>query len=193
VDKELLDYERIFVIRDFLSAEECERFIARSEQQGYGDAPITTAAGFVMRKDIRNNERVMLDDPALATELFERARPLLVEEWRGWKLVGFNERWRFYRYDSGQTFAPHYDGYYERDNGERSHFTFMLYLNDDFQGGSTVFHEMRPALRVRPERGMALVFYHKQLHEGAPVDKGRKYVLRTDVMYRRLGVRDAVE
>jgi len=30
---------------------------------------------------------------------------------------------------------------------------------------------------------MALVFVHQQLHEGASVLNGRKYVLRTDVMY----------
>jgi hypothetical protein len=30
---------------------------------------------------------------------------------------------------------------------------------------------------------MALVFVHRQLHEGALVLQGRKYVLRTDVMY----------
>jgi hypothetical protein len=38
-------------------------------------------------------------------------------------------------------------------------------------------------LTIRPERGMALGFYHLQIHEGAPVIHGRKYVLRTDVMY----------
>jgi predicted 2-oxoglutarate/Fe(II)-dependent dioxygenase YbiX len=182
VEKEQLSGDRLFVIHDFLSPEECQRFIARSEEAGFGDAPITTSMGFVMRKDIRNNERVMLDDPALAAELFERARPLLVREWFGWELVDFNERWRYYRYDPGQAFAPHFDGYYERPTGERSHFTFMIYLNDDFEGGETVFQQV---FGVTPERGMALVFYHKQLHEGAPVVRGRKYVLRTDVMYRR--------
>jgi hypothetical protein len=40
-----------------------------------------------------------------------------------------------------------------------------------------------PRLEIKPERGMALVFVHRQLHEGAPVVQGRKYVLRTDVMY----------
>ena len=34
--------------------------------------------------------------------------------------------------------------------------------------------------------GKALVFLHLLLHEGAPVTGGRKYALRTDVMYRRL-------
>jgi hypothetical protein len=40
-------------------------------------------------------------------------------------------------------------------------------------------------LRVRPATGLALVFMHRQLHEGAEVVRGRKYVLRTDVMYQR--------
>jgi predicted 2-oxoglutarate/Fe(II)-dependent dioxygenase YbiX len=186
MDRVQLDDDRTFVIPCFLSPEECDRFIARSESTGYEDAPITTSAGFVMRKDIRNNERVMVDDPALAAELFARAEPLLVREWSGWTLTGLNERWRYYRYDPGQAFAPHLDGYFERDNGERSHFTFMVYLNDGFEGGETIFHRhYQGPLSVRPVRGLALVFFHRQLHEGAPVIRGRKYVLRTDVMYRR--------
>lgn len=32
---------------------------------------------------------------------------------------------------------------------------------------------------------MALVFDHLMLHEGAAVQSGRKYVLRTDIMFRR--------
>jgi hypothetical protein len=138
-----------------------------------------------MRKDIRDNLRVMMDDPALAADWWGRAKGLLVADWLGWEAVGLNERFRFYRYDAGQRFARHADGCYERDNGERSHFTFMVYLNDGFEGGGTAFHQTRPSLLVRPERGKALVFYHRQVHEGMPVVTGRKYVLRTDVMYRR--------
>lgn len=61
----------------------------------------------------------------------------------------------------------------------------MVYLNADVTGGDTKFYDENRKLRfaVRPERGMALVFAHLQLHEGAPVSSGRKYVLRTDVMY----------
>jgi predicted 2-oxoglutarate/Fe(II)-dependent dioxygenase YbiX len=184
VEKEQLNGDRIFGIRDFLTPKESERLISWSEETGYADAPITTAAGPVMFKSVRNNDRLMVDAPDLAAELFERAQPYLVPEWFGWHLVGFNERWRFYRYDPGQRFKPHYDGYYQRPNGERSHFTFMMYLNEGAEGGETVFGDERPPLRVRPTRGTALVFYHKQLHEGAPVIRGRKYVLRTDVMYR---------
>lgn len=185
MEVEYLDGPKLFVVRGFLSPQECERFIEQSEQAGYADAPITTSVGFVMRKDIRDNARVIVDDAELATDWYERAKSLLVEDWFGWKLQGLNERFRFYRYDVGQRFARHTDGYFERLNGERSHFTFMVYLNDGFEGGATAFHQSRPSLLVTPERGMALVFYHRQLHEGMPVVRGRKYVLRTDVMYRR--------
>ena len=49
--------------------------------------------------------------------------------------VGANERFRCYRYKPGQKFAAHYDGAFERDETERSLLTFMVYLNDDFEGG----------------------------------------------------------
>ena len=64
----------------------------------------------------------------------------------------------------------------------------MVYLNDDFEGGATNFYYLAgvPYLSVRPVCGQALVFVHWKLHEGAPVERGRKYVLRTDVMCRRI-------
>lgn len=49
--------------------------------------------------------------------------------------VGLNERFRFYRYDVGQKFAPHTDGAYHSPTGARSLLTLLLYLNDDYTGG----------------------------------------------------------
>ena len=184
MDVEYLNGRKLFVIPQFLTPEECETFIERSEQLGYADAPINTSFGPLVRKDVRDNQRLLLDDPELASAWWERAKGLLVEEWCGWKVVGLNERFRFYRYDPGQRFAPHTDGCFRRTNGEESQFTFLVYLNDGFEGGATAFRESRASLLVTPERGKALVFYHRQLHEGLPVVRGRKYVLRTDVMYR---------
>lgn len=55
----------------------------------------------------------------------------------------------------------------------------MVYLNDDFEGGDTHFEH----LAIRPQTGMALIFVHELRHEGSAVVRGRKYVLRSDVMY----------
>ena len=78
-----------------------------------------------------------------------------------------------------------YDGGFKRSETDLSQFTLMIYLNSGFDGGEMHFYDADLQLRatVRPETGMALVFRHAQLHEGAPVISGRKYVLRTDVMY----------
>jgi predicted 2-oxoglutarate/Fe(II)-dependent dioxygenase YbiX len=185
--KESLDSDYIFVIRNFCTPKECGAFVTQSEQAGYDEATITTAGGFVMNKDVRDNARLILDDPELAARLWPRAELFLPRRIRNWQAVGLNERFRFYRYDPGQRFAPHWDGCFHRDNGEQSQLTFMVYLNEDFTGGETKFYldNGMPRLEVKAERGMALVFVHRQLHEGAPVVQGRKYVLRTDVMYTR--------
>jgi len=49
------------------------------------------------------------------------------------------------------------------------------------EGGATNFKD----ISIKPETGMALIFKHELLHEGAKVTAGLKYVLRSDVMYRR--------
>jgi hypothetical protein len=180
------DLDDIFVIREFFSPEECALAIEKSEEGGYHEATLTTAMGFVMDKSTRNNARVISDEPEFAAILWERAQPFLPAKFDQWEAIGFNERLRFYRYDVGQQFKLHMDGAFHRSSTEHSRLTFMIYLNDDFLGGETKFYftNGNPKLVIRPEQGMALVFIHPLLHEGAPVYEGRKYVLRTDVMYR---------
>jgi prolyl 4-hydroxylase len=182
MDKELLDGESVFVIHGFLSWDECDRLIARSEALGYEAATV----GDVHLTQMRNNARVILDDPDLAATLWAKAK-LFVPQIDGCEAVGLNEQFRFYRYGVAEAFAPHYDGSVSRGADEESRLTFMVYLNEGCEGGETNFYDPGGTLKlgVRPERGMALVFAHLQLHEGAPVTGGRKYALRTDVMYRR--------
>ncbi len=182
MEKQAYHYDYVFVVHGFLAQAECERFIRIAETVGFDEAPVSTRLGPMMRKDIRNNSRVMFDDAELACQLWERARPWLVNPWRDRTAIGLNERFRFYRYEPGQRFAPHYDGAYERPNGERSEFTFLIYLNDDFVGGATRFYQPE-IFDVCPKAGSLLVFHHPQLHEGVILESGTKYVLRTDVMY----------
>jgi hypothetical protein len=186
MQKICIDGGRLFVIRNFCSSEECDAFIEQSERTGYGEATINTSIGVFVDKTIRDNARLILDDVALATSLWERLRPYVPATIDAWRAEGLNERFRFYRYDPGQKFLPHFDGCHQRSDRQRSQLTFMVYLNDDFTGGETNFFGADLSHRrasVHPVRGMALVFAHLQLHEGAPVVSGRKYVLRSDVMY----------
>lgn len=170
----------IFTVANFFTPAECAAEIARAEAAGFGDAPIIGVRGPEIRKDVRNNTRVMIDDAERTAELWQRATDYLVITFRDWTAVGVNERLRYYRYDEGQLFDWHYDGAFLRPSGERSQLTFMIYLNDNFAGGETAFDDHV----IVPQQGMALFFVHQILHKGRPVKTGRKYVLRTDVMYR---------
>lgn len=168
----------IETIDDFLTLEECQHFIELTEGQGYEIAMINGPSGPSVAQGIRNNLRVILDDAELADRLWQRARSVIPEYVQGYPVIGFNERFRFYRYERGQYFAHHADGPHRRQNGEQSRLTFMAYLNEDFEGGETNF----AAVQVTAKTGMGLCFLHNLIHEGAEVLKGRKYVLRTDVM-----------
>ena len=157
---------QVFTVSDLLTPQECDEYVALSEGIGYGEAPITTAYGPVMNPSVRNNERVMLDDVRPAQGLWRRVAPFVREHARfeGYVPVGVNERLRFYRYDPGQSFKWHRDGFFERPDSpvrERSRLTYMIYLNDDFEGGETAFRGDFEG-EVRPAKGMALVFHHPQ-------------------------------
>ncbi len=171
----------VFTVADVLDGAACGAMIDRIEQLGPVAAPISTAAGFVMRPDIRNNTRVMFDDVPLAAALFTRLAGALPPRMCDRRVVGINERFRCYRYAPGQYFAPHSDGAFRRNRKEASELTLMVYLNEAFTGGETNFLDVDAT--VAPRVGMALLFQHQLLHEGATVAIGAKYVLRTDVMY----------
>jgi predicted 2-oxoglutarate/Fe(II)-dependent dioxygenase YbiX len=172
--------DEIFTVTDLLTPAECQQWIETAEAAGFGDAPILSTFGPEVRKEIRNNERVMLTFPEAAEKLWLAAKDYIPGRYSDWFAAGVNEMFRFYRYDVGQRFEWHHDGSFKRNNIEHSKLTFMVYLNDGFEGGETSFFDAS----VKPQTGMGLFFIHHLRHKGQPVTRGRKYVLRTDVMYR---------
>ena len=196
------------VVPDFLSREECRAFIAKAEARGF------TGAGTDYPPSYRNNERLVVDDPALAAAMTLRLRehlePTLASDdhhGRGsWTLDGVNERFRFCRYRASQAFHIHQDGVHHRGGDVQSRLTFMIYLTDgdEFDGGDTLFFAGGPATtppgeahppvvaRVRPRAGSLIVFDHGIWHAGDVVTRGTKHIMRSDVMYRRTVRREPV-
>jgi len=201
--------DSVFVIHNLLSRHECRRIVEFSEQMGYTeDAPVS------LGRNIRRNENcVWIMDERVNRVIFERIQQYLPEtvEFQGHAMhgpLGLNRRWRLYKYHPGDVFKQHTDGPWppagidERDGRyipdtsdgtALTWMTFLIYLNDDFDGGSTKFPTgvgsgQQPDFEVEPTQGSVLVFYHgyhaaSKLHEGSLVRKGTKYVARTEVLY----------
>ena len=173
----------IWVVKNLIPEEKCLEWVRLCESAGFEEAPINVGFGKArIQKDVRNNSRVMIDDEILASEIWQIAKENLPKAINGRAALGLNERFRFYRYEPGQKFAWHMDGYYRRENGEQSLLTFMIYLNKNFTGGETTFMNGEGTI-IKPETGMMLAFNHTLFHEGSEVLTGKKYVLRSDVMF----------
>lgn len=182
-----------FLLYNVFSGDECEALIKLSEDCGYTEALVNIGSGREMRiKGFRDSSRVLIDDEEFVERLLQRISPYLPNEFMNEKLVGINERLRFLRYEPGDKFKPHYDGSYCRpDNSAETLITIQVYLNENFAGGETKFLDRDDETRcvpVKPITGMVLVFEHRIFHEGSVVSKGKKYAIRTDVLYTRENV-----
>eukprot|EP00966_Prymnesium_polylepis_P118056 2729779-Prymnesium_polylepis.1 len=187
-----------FTIDDLLSSDECQRLIDMSEGCSYEPALVNVGMGQQMlMTDTRKSGRVIIDSKAAADKIWQRLQHLIPQAGNdvvAWSPVGLNERFRFLKYEPGDYFAPHRDGNYEQmtgpNRGDVSFMTLMLYLNEPTRGGETNFLTFRSAgddtVRVMPRPGLALVFDHEILHEGATLLEGVKYCIRTDIMFRQM-------
>ncbi len=164
-------------VPNVLTESECAAYIARIRSGDAEVAPITQGIDLA----VRNNTRVMWDDAAEADGLLERVKAFVPKRFRDEELACANPRLRLYRYQVGEKHGLHFDTVVELP-GMRSRMTMVFYLNDDFEGGATDFPEL--PLRVVPQRGSALLFQHRVLHEAMPVTRGEKFVLRTDLFFR---------
>jgi hypothetical protein len=91
------------------------------------------------------------------------------------------ERLQVLRYKPGGFYEPHQD-VIEGDKNPRM-YTFILALNDDYEGGETVFPNLNKAYKLKA--GDALFFdtldnyemeTSKALHGGNPVKSGEKWI-----------------
>jgi len=112
------------------------------------------------------------------------------------------------RYRKGGHFSPHTDGTTYVDVNRRTCFTTLLYLRDTVEEGGGRTFLLKPESKdnpfpktpenkltsreedriygVQPKTGRLLLFYHEDMHEAeAVVDGHEKYIIRTDIVYRR--------
>ena len=104
-----------------------------------------------------NQDRLIFDDRDIVDDLFVRIQNSLPSQIERFTLSRLNERFRCYRYRSGQKFEPHMDHWYQANEIEISLLSVLVYFNNDFVGGETRFMEQLDAV-VKPEIGKVVIF-----------------------------------
>ena len=147
----------------------------------------------ILNKDIRNTQFAPVEpllpqindlvanvvaeiiNPFYRCEIYSYERPLLL------------------RYGVGGHYEPHIDGeaLWTRPDGTTRwrksldrDISFVLWLNDDFEGGEFVFPDLN--VRLTPKPGLLLCFpsTHEYLHGVMPVTKGERYAIVTWMMVK---------
>eukprot|EP01119_Soliformovum_irregulare_P011717 TRINITY_DN2963_c0_g1_i8.p1 TRINITY_DN2963_c0_g1~~TRINITY_DN2963_c0_g1_i8.p1 ORF type:complete len:536 (-),score=159.29 TRINITY_DN2963_c0_g1_i8:47-1654(-) len=98
---------------------------------------------------------------------------------------------KFSKYPVGTFFKTHMDAPYVIADDERTIFTVMIFLSDDFSGGETGFFERNAIdndpmkFSIEPKVGRAIVFNHDTRHAGHTLTSGIKYIVRSEIIFRR--------
>lgn len=161
-------YRGIYVFPEFLTQEECTLFREKLR------APLPDATNFTDSGNFKNRKWV---DQPLANSFYTRLLDFQTED-RDRKFLGANTLIMSGEYGPGNSFGLHTDTglYYNRKDKIKSAWTLLIYLNHDFEGGTTSFYTdtFEPTVTIQPKEGSALVFDIDLWHKGDEVLKGDK-------------------
>jgi prolyl 4-hydroxylase len=160
------------------TTDECDWLIQRSSPSLQPSLVVDPRTGQQVPNSVRTSDAVgfplITESPAI------HALCLRLAEASGTH-VKDGEPLQVLRYRPGQEYRPHFDAI---DNAENQRvLTFLVYLNDDYEGGETEF--IATGLKVKGKKGDGLLFRnaemtgardHNSQHAGLPVTAGEKYL-----------------
>ncbi len=90
-------------------------------------------------------------------------------------------------YKPGDSFGLHTDTglFYSKDTNTKSKWTLLIYLNNNFEGGETVFYDTdtwKEHCRIKPEKGKALLFDIDLWHRGMEITDGMKHWIGCEII-----------
>jgi prolyl 4-hydroxylase len=200
---------RVFSINNFLSDEECNALIALAQIQGL--EPSTIHAGGQNTQPSRDrftrsssNTWLSRDTANVTDVIYRRAakllridesllqKPFIGDEYHEHE-HSLAESLQVLRYQAEEEYKAHHDFTYPpafRRHQPTRFATILFYLNDDFEGGQTVFPravnaQYHEGVTVEPQKGKAVLFYNMlpdgnmddlSMHASQKVLQGEKYL-----------------
>lgn len=182
------------LLNNALSPEECAGLLKRAKGENFQDIHIGEGEDAIAKFN-----RAVVDDMELADALYDRvvsAMEDIPELWERFSEASWtkqtsnvpvrakrlNKKFHFLKYSYGDFTVPLRDGSYSNKE-EKSYVSMQVYLNDGFKGGMTSFRGTKKHFDVKAKPGSILLFDQELRHEECEVVKGRRYVLRTEVVF----------
>jgi len=161
---------KIWVIPELINKNTCDDIIQRVYQKGFKQAR--------QFEQGRHNHEVFVQDQLIIQEINKKLSEIHLNDGQNNHVIKMHPtNVEVYKYNPGDYIARHSDAA-SVIGDESSVFTLVVYLSDDFEGGATHFNDF--AINVKPPKGGAVIFGHEHHHEALLVEKGHKYILRSN-------------
>lgn len=160
------------------SAEECDWLVERSSPSLQPSLVVDPRSGQQVPNPVRTSDAVgfplIIESPAIHALCRRLAAASGTQ-------VKDGEPLQVLRYRPGQQYRPHFDAIDNADN--QRVLTFLVYLNDDYEGGETEF--LTTGLKVKGKKGDGLLFRNADSsgapdpashHAGLAVTAGEKFL-----------------
>jgi len=157
----------LWTLSNVLPPELCAALIVAGKECGFMPARDFATYG-------RHNSEAFIKNPAIHAQLLGSNGAL--SRFIGRERLPFIE---VYRYQVGDSVAAHTDRRCEIEPGIISVATLVIYLNDSFGAGRTIFPDL--SMAISPAPGAGVVFSHGIRHSGEVVTSGTKYICRMDL------------
>lgn len=162
----------IYILPDFFSHMECQKYIDLINNNKI-IIPFTNSGKF-------NNNK--WNDTAITSSFYEKLLTYKLND----NLLRPNKIIMSGKYDVGDSFSLHTDTglFYDKINKEKTCWTLLIYLNDNFTGGETVFYDNNFNISkiIKPKEGSAILFDIDLWHKGNELINGTKYWIGGEII-----------
>jgi len=186
----------ILIESDVLTSEAIDELLTHCKTSTYEDLSVfdpektntTGKTSWEVDKKVRDTQMIPFDDLVPKIEdLFKNIVSHIVNPFYDVKLRD-SEFPQCLRYGVGGHYSPHIDGrsLWLSPTGDKiwrkstdRDLTFVLYLNDDFEGGELIFPDLH--IQVKPKPGLLVAFPSDQnyVHGVNPVKSGERFSIVT--------------
>ena len=162
---------------DFLGAETCDQLVGEGfRSEAWRDSPVFVTDDHMLARKTQRTARLIGEGEAGSASLNDALRSVrqIIEAVPIVRSSGLTlSPIQFVRYPPGGFYRTHRDGFV--GHSEWRKLSFVVYLNDNFEGGRTMFPEL--GVCIDPQKGHAVVFPPHYAHSAEAVAGGEKFIL----------------